>query len=327
MSRLRLATWNLRYDVQPDSIPLSASLAALPDPLLPPRALPVGEQPWSARRVPVARALFVSQFDLAGFQEALVRQVRDLADLLGSDYAWVGVGRDDGASGGEFSPIFYRRSAFTLLVTDTFWLSQAPFTPGSCFPGAGCSRLATFAHFRLVAAPPTSTGELILLNTHLDHVSDAQRRLGAAMLLHRARYEAHAKPGVPIFVTGDFNSTAIGDDDGAYAVLTGKQPGPPVPDDFARRFPLPGRGSGGPGNSELVMVDMRVAAPRLHVGGEWATFTGFERRVSDNQCIDFVFGRSDGGWCAKSVFVHGNMTDEGMLASDHRLVVADVVLP
>ncbi|KAH9054952.1 Endonuclease/exonuclease/phosphatase [Lactarius vividus] len=270
MSRLRLATWNLRYD------------------------------PWSARRVPVARTLFASQFDLAGFQEALIRQVRDLADLLGSDYAWVGAGRDDGVSAGEFSPIFYRRSAFSLLVTDTFWLSQAPFTP--------------WLHFRLVAAPPTSTGELILLNTHLDHVSDAQRRLGAAMLLHRARYEAHTKPGVPIFVTGDFNSTATGDDDGAYAVLTGKQPGPPVPDDFTRRFPLPARGSGGPGNSELVMVDMRVAAPRLHVGGEWATFTGFERRV-------------DGGWEAKGVFVHGNMTDEGMLASDHRLVVADVVLP
>jgi len=90
-------------------------------------------------------------------------------------------------------------SAFTLLATDTFWLSHAPFTPGSRFPGAGTTRIATFAHFR------ASPGELVLLNTHLDHVSDEQRRLGAAMLLHRARYEAHAKPGVPIFITGDFN--------------------------------------------------------------------------------------------------------------------------
>ena len=29
---------------------------------------------------------------------------------------------------------------------------------------------------------------------------------------------------------------------------------------------------------------------------------------------------------AKNVFVHGNSTDDGMLVSDHRLVVADVVL-
>jgi hypothetical protein len=56
----------------------------------------------------------------------------------------------------------------------------------------------------------TGGGELLLLNTHLDHVSDAQRRLGAAMLLHRARHEAHAKPGILIFVTGDFNRCVRG---------------------------------------------------------------------------------------------------------------------
>ena len=98
-------------------------------------------------------------------------------------------------------------SALTLLTTDTFWLSQAPFTPGSWFPGAGTPRLATIAHFRLSAGTSTGTGgaELLLFNTHLDHVSDPQRRLGAAMLLHRARHEARVKPGVLIFVTGDFN--------------------------------------------------------------------------------------------------------------------------
>jgi hypothetical protein len=134
------------------------------------------------------------------------------------------------------------------------------------------------------------------------------------MLLHRARHEAHAKPGILIFVTGDFNrcvrgasllplvrstnasdSSAKGDDEGAYAVLTGAQKPPPVPEEFARRFPLPPRGDSA--EPQLVMRDVRVAAPRLHVGGEWATFTGFERRKKDEACIDFVFGRSGGGWC------------------------------
>lgn len=68
MSPLRLATWNLRYDVRPDNITLETSLAALPDPLRPPRTKLVGEQPWSARRVSVARALFASQVDLVGMQ-------------------------------------------------------------------------------------------------------------------------------------------------------------------------------------------------------------------------------------------------------------------
>ena len=49
------------------------------------------------------------------------------------------------------------------------------------------------------------TREVAVINTHLDNVSDAQRKLGAAMVLHRARYEAHIRPGVPVLVTGDLN--------------------------------------------------------------------------------------------------------------------------
>ena len=69
--------------------------------------------------------------------------MNDLAELFGDDWAWVGVGRDDGVAKGEFNPIFYkkydppllfttlrnslgtpaRRSAFELVSNDTFWLS------------------------------------------------------------------------------------------------------------------------------------------------------------------------------------------------------------
>ena len=63
---MRIASWNIRYDVKPDNVPLQHSLAALPDPLLPPSATLVGEQPWSARRVAVARTLFAAQVDLIG---------------------------------------------------------------------------------------------------------------------------------------------------------------------------------------------------------------------------------------------------------------------
>jgi hypothetical protein len=42
----------------------------------------------------------------------------------------------------------------------------------------------------------------------------------------------------------------------------------------------------------------------------------------------FSCARTDGGNReAKNVFVYGNSTDDGMLSSDHRLVVADVELP
>lgn len=62
----RLATWNLRYDVQPDTIPVAKSLAALPDLSVPPPPLPLGERPWSARRVRVAQRLAASRVDLVG---------------------------------------------------------------------------------------------------------------------------------------------------------------------------------------------------------------------------------------------------------------------
>jgi hypothetical protein len=63
---LRLGTWNLRYDAFPDSIPVSESLASLPDPHIPPSRMLRGEQPWSARRVRVAQRLQVSHVDLLG---------------------------------------------------------------------------------------------------------------------------------------------------------------------------------------------------------------------------------------------------------------------
>lgn len=40
------------------------------------------------------------------------RQNDDLHELLGKDeWDWVGVGRDDGNERGEYSPIFYKKSA------------------------------------------------------------------------------------------------------------------------------------------------------------------------------------------------------------------------
>lgn len=141
---MRVATWNLRFDSQPNNIPVSQSVASLGDPLQQPAFLNgSNERPWSTRRLRVAEHLLSESIVLAGmcieahknqdlklnngfigFQEALVRQVNDLAELFGSEWSWVGVyepcitqvlmrqigvGRDDGVQAGEFSPIFYKR--------------------------------------------------------------------------------------------------------------------------------------------------------------------------------------------------------------------------
>ena len=94
-------------------------------------------------------------------------------------------------------------------------------------------------------------------------------------------------------------SSARGSDGSAYAVLTGTMAAPAVPDEFSRRFPFDPNLAGYSSEEKkgLIMHDMRYAAPRASVGGEWATFTGFNNRKEDEMCIDFVFGRSGVGWC------------------------------
>jgi endonuclease/exonuclease/phosphatase family metal-dependent hydrolase len=47
-----------------------------------------------------------------------------------------------------------------------------------------------------------------LLNTHLDEQSDAQRRLGASLILTRAKFEAVNTGGV-VIITGDFNRLVV----------------------------------------------------------------------------------------------------------------------
>jgi hypothetical protein len=153
------------------------------------------------------------------------------------------VGRDDGVNAGEFSPIFWQtcvaaiafalrdfdadklegrcsRSLTTIpfgsrksLATSLNLISMLgrndPFDAGSKFPGAGSVRIATATHFKLNGSDKRFT----YINTHLDDQSDAQRRLGASLILWRAHSEA--SNGSTVIVTGDFNSPASGTDSGA----------------------------------------------------------------------------------------------------------------
>lgn len=61
----------------------------------------------------------------------LKNQLEDLQTLLGPSYAHVGVGRDDGQTKGEYSPIFYDSDKFEQVDWDTIWLSPTPGRVGS----------------------------------------------------------------------------------------------------------------------------------------------------------------------------------------------------
>ncbi|KZV87965.1 mannose-6-phosphatase [Exidia glandulosa HHB12029] len=311
----RLATYNLRFDSRPDSITVNQSIASIPDPLTQPGFLSKsGEQPWSQRRLYIAERIINEGTAIFSIQEGLVRQVNDLQELLGSGWSFV-LGRDDGKTAGEFSAIFFRLDTVTLRTVDFFWLSNTPDVP-SKFPSAGSIRICTAGKFT------TSSGtNFTLLNTHLDDQSDDQRKLGGSMILTRARFEAVVNKE-PVLVTGDFNSQATGSDSGAYQIVTGALAPVAVNATFAAKFAVPDD------SPPFTLLDLREQAPPLLVGRNFATFTGFTAPTDTSQWkrIDFAFGGSNGGWTAGGYKVETSLTDDGVLASDHRPVFADVTL-
>jgi len=154
---MRLVTYNLRYDSRPDNITVQQSVDNLPDPLdAPGYQRKSGEQPWSVRRLRVAEQLLGEGIVLAGFQEALVRQVHDLAELFSSDWDWVGSARC--AADGVIDAAI-NRSGWAVT---TVWrrASTVPFsTRSECIPfflcglcrlsadrSSRCSRMTLFGH-------------------------------------------------------------------------------------------------------------------------------------------------------------------------------------
>lgn len=154
---------------------------------------------WMYRSARVAHAVEGCDADIVGAQELLHNQYAELQVLL-SDYASVGVARDDGDEAGEYNPVFYKYERFELLDNGTFWLSATPDVAGSHGWDGACKRIATWAVLR----ERTTGNELLVMNTHLDHVGDTARLEGVALL--RERIE-RLRAGRPVVLTGDFNST------------------------------------------------------------------------------------------------------------------------
>lgn len=318
-----LLSYNLRFDALPDDITVKQSLDSQEDPLILPNFLhSSGEKPWSLRRMRIAEQILGESPLIAGFQEALIRQIEDLQELLGDQWSWTGVGRDDGQKSGEFCPVFYRSDKLNLVSSDSFWLSETPFQP-SKYPDAGSFRICTvtrFTNFKNDTENKAESTMFTVLNTHLDNCSDAQRRLGASLLLARARFEAFTTCS-PVFIMGDLNSPSEGPDSGAYDILTGVAHPMPIAKTFMERFKV--------AHHELPcfkMLDLRGKAPRLSVSANVATFTGFCAPDDTKEWtrIDFIFGGNNGGWTVHGYRVVTALSDDGVLASDHRPTFVDV---
>lgn len=167
-----------------------------------------GENAWSKRKNEVFELLTKYSPDVIGVQEALHTQLEDLINAL-PDYAFVGVGRDDGKNAGEFSAILYKTEKFKIREQNTFWLSENPSQPGSKSWDAAITRVATWCKME-----DKETGKLFfVMNTHFDHIGTEARKNSALLIKKQL---TSLNKNLPFILTGDFNCTR---DDAPYQAL------------------------------------------------------------------------------------------------------------
>ncbi len=152
---------------------------------------------WEQRCPQICRIIHTRDFDIFGAQEVQHNQLLDMCAAL-PEFAYVGVARDDGATKGEYSPIFYKKERFELLDSGTFWLSETPEKPSMGWD-ARYPRVCSWVRVK----DKECKRIFWFFNLHMDHRGVVARRESSKMILKKIAEIANAKE--PIILTGDFN--------------------------------------------------------------------------------------------------------------------------
>jgi endonuclease/exonuclease/phosphatase family metal-dependent hydrolase len=259
-----------------------------------------GEERWPVRCPLLCSELVFHSREPATFiclQEVLHSQLRDILRALNASaspyatWACIGVGRDDGKKGGEYSPIFYRPAVWKLEKWDTLWLSPTPRVPSKGWDAAN-PRIATIGHFE-----HSLTGQkVVVTTTHFDDQGVVSRKESAKMLLKVLDLEPGSIGASAVLLAGDFNSPP---DDEAYKIMTAQ---------------------------ESIMADVTDMVPEERHYGNEMTFTGFGFVDSTPSRIDFIFIRKRDRINFDTYAVLANRFDDRVYLSDHRACVADLHL-
>ncbi|GMV21671.1 MAG: endonuclease [Acidimicrobiia bacterium] len=247
-----------------------------------------GANRWELRRQLLFDTIRTADPDVLGVQEALGGQIGEILDAL-PQYAALGVGRDDGKTRGEYAAILYRRDAYAVSDTGTFWFSDTPDVIASKSWGNIITRICTWA--RLVDRQGRA---FWVFNVHLDHQSQPSRERSTALLLDRIR--TRRLPDEPVIVTGDFNA---GEQNAAITQLLRPQ---------------------GQGPAPLIDTFRAMQPDAKDVG----TFTGFTIGQTTGDKIDYVLVTPGVEVVRAGI---DRTTREGRYPSDHFPVTARVRLP
>ena len=275
---IRILTHNIRYAADPPS---------------------TGEKPWSARRQLLLNELHYHTLHNAQsficLQEVLHSQLVDIMTSLGDEWAYIGVGRDDGKTKGEYSPVIYRPATWQLIKWQTVWLNEHGAV-GEKGWDAGSVRIVTIGTFKHFHSNKT----MVAMSTHFDNAGPISRRESAKIIqkvVANVTSEAASSSStvmLPFFLAGDLNSETNGE---AYKILN---------------------------NNSSALQDTKEQARWVY--GDQNTYTDFDD--GDLSLIDFVFvgPRGVGDWKVEGYSVLPNKFEDRVYSSDHRAVVVDLML-
>lgn len=231
-NQIKVMTLNIRYDNPHDSA-----------------------NAWPKRASMICSFIKNEKPDVLGMQEVLLKQYEVIQTYL-KDYISVGVGRNDGAKGGEMNPLFFRKGRYDMVRTKTFWLSGMPDSAGSKDWGASLPRIVTWIEL----VDKKSHDQIYFFNTHFAHDSDSARTMSARLLLFKID---SITSGFPFIVTGDFNMLPS---EKGYAILTG------------------------PAESVPLLNDSYLISENKPVGPSY-TFNGFSDKTGSGR-VDYIFVRN-----------------------------------
>jgi len=175
---MKIVTFNLRTDVKVDK-----------------------ENRFQFRKGIILDKLTNEAPDVVGFQEVAPAMAAFLARYLDREYMFVGCGRMADFSC-ESCKIAFRRDKYELLSLETFWLSDTPHVPGSRFE---CASIYPRVCTHVMLRPVDGGTPFHIYNTHLDHLNDEARTLGAKTILARMADDLE-KWDYPAAVMGDMNA-------------------------------------------------------------------------------------------------------------------------
>jgi endonuclease/exonuclease/phosphatase family metal-dependent hydrolase len=155
-----------------------------------------GEHAWPNRSADVINLLKFHKAEIFCLQEALHGQVEEINEAF-ADFSYVGVGRDDGKQKGEYAPIFYDTKKYKEIESGNFWLSEFPDIPALGWDAA-CIRICTW----IILEELDLREQIMVFNTHFDHVGELARKNAADLILKKIQKEASGKP---VILCGDFN--------------------------------------------------------------------------------------------------------------------------